>query len=176
MTEQPQVEVQVAPPGPAPREASARARRLVTDPSLFEVLFMGLGGCSILVGVLALSLALRAALAGGVLLENLILIVMLPFGLLFFLVAFVPWRRRDRVFRWATPALARAEGYRSNPEVWVGRSTAWELKWSFDARGAVFSGTLNTFLRRELQPLADRGTFWVLYDEQSPWMNVLYVP
>jgi hypothetical protein len=176
MTEQPQVELQVAPPGQAPREASSRARRLVTDPSLLEVLFMGLGACSILVGVLALSLALRAAFAGKVALENVIPIVALPFGLLFFLVAFVPWRRRDRVFRWGTPALARAEGYRSNPDVWVYRSTAWELRWSFDARGASFSGSLNTFVRRELQPLADRGTFWVLYDEQSPWMNVLYVP
>lgn len=96
-------------------------------------------------------------------------------GLLLVVATWRENRREIRAFTWGRPIAARRLSFAEDRSTQMNGRSPWKLAWEFSVNGQTWTGSLSSMAREDLATYAESEQMPVLYLEEDPSVNVLYV-
>jgi len=85
-------------------------------------------------------------------------------------------RREIKAYVWGRPVAARKLSFGEDLSTRVNNRHPWRLSWEFDLEGQRYTGSISSMRKDELDDLAAGEQVPVLYLEENPKVNTVFVP
>lgn len=85
-------------------------------------------------------------------------------------------RREIKAYVWGRPTAARKLSFGEDLRTRINNRHPWKLSWEFDLEGRRYTGSISSMRKDDLDDLAAGEQVPVLYLEEDPAVNTVYVP